>query len=448
MGMRAKNACLAIVNLRIMSLPKIQEVVDNDLCIACGACIEACPKDVVAASFNAYRGAAEVEIGTDGQPCLGCPAPCDSVCPSLVSDLRKSEDLLQTEEGVRFGPIKRASLGFANPHRFNGISSSGGIVRAIIYDALDRGEAVVCLAGDGAGGYVPERLEKPEDLERVPGSIYHSVTFAGAIDLCRTSGSPCVIVATPCQLAGIDNYIRTQEPSLERSISLRVGLICGWMYTTHSLGAFASYKGIQEPVANALYRGEDEKGLLKFTAEGKTHSFPRRDFSSKKEDQDYRASFSSVMNRLRCRVCEDHLNVLADVAVGDAWLRRKEGEKTSIVLARTELGCQRIRELELSSKIELEDSDAANDLLESQSRSLVLGTDAKEMASWLRSRGKITPQFLYDDAPATLPKTLPLKTRIKYSIEMILRRIVRSRHYRLYHRLYRIRAWIILKSTK
>ena len=35
--------------------PKILQVVDDDMCIACGACIEACPENVVRPSYFVAR---------------------------------------------------------------------------------------------------------------------------------------------------------------------------------------------------------------------------------------------------------------------------------------------------------------------------------------------------------------------------------------------------------
>lgn len=423
--------------------PKILDVVENDLCIACGACVEACPKKIVIPVFNAKRGAEEVSLATDHSECCGCPSPCDDVCPSIEVDFRGLKGFPQVQHGQRFGPIKKAVLGYAIEHRDNGVSSSGGIVRALIHDSIERGQAVICLSDNGSGGYMPQRIEERDDIQSVPGSIYHSVSFAGAINLCRSSDRDCVLVATPCQLEGIEKYIDLKEPSLRKKIALRIGLICGWMFSHHTLSAFAQYKGITSTVTHAKYRGDDEKGHLKFKADDKYFSFSRRNFKTRKDIVDYQASFSSVLNRLRCRVCENHLNVLADIAVGDAWLKRKEGDKTSIVLARSSSGLNRLNELEEKGNLVLEESQAIDDLLESQSPALVYGTTARDISSYLRGRGIEMPRFIYSDPSDFGEPDLSFKKRILIRIEMTLRVIVRNRWYRIYRFIYRIRKKVI-----
>jgi ferredoxin len=65
--------------------PEIRAVVDNDLCIACGACVSACPRSNLVPAFNDYRGANEVGF-VAGADCTGCDAPCVPVCPSVAID--------------------------------------------------------------------------------------------------------------------------------------------------------------------------------------------------------------------------------------------------------------------------------------------------------------------------------------------------------------------------
>ena len=66
--------------------PAIVNVVTDDLCIGCGACVYACPAGAIEPTFNSFRGAHEVEV-VDFQSCERCPAPCESVCPSLEVNL-------------------------------------------------------------------------------------------------------------------------------------------------------------------------------------------------------------------------------------------------------------------------------------------------------------------------------------------------------------------------
>lgn len=416
--------------------PAILDVVEHDQCIACGACVSACPNDAVAPVFHLGRGAHEVAI-VDAQACIGCPAPCDDVCPSLQVDLREllGDRVPDDQPVARVGPVEEVLLAASPEHRDNGVSSSGGIVRALIVAALAEGTPVVCLADDN-GTQSVETLLDPDDIDRVPGSIYHSVSFAGAIEALAAAPRPALLVSTPCQLEGIVGYIHRVDPSLEDRIALRVGLICGWMYTHHSLTAFQHYKGVEGDVTAAAYRGEDEAGRLKLTIDGVQHDWSRREFATTGDRLDYQASFSRYANRARCRVCEDHLNVLADIAVGDAWLERKQGEKLSIVVLRTPTGRRAFEQLAQSGAIEVE-SGTIDDIRESQSDRLVDGDEARALGAWLREGGAVSPVFDFGDGAEAL---LTRSDRASFRWEWMLRGLLRSGRHATFRRLYAGRA--------
>lgn len=369
--------------------PTILDVVALDQCIGCGACIEACPYRVVEPSYSAARGAHEVAVA-DTSNCSQCPKPCDVVCPSQTIDFT---NLLGPDAGP-LGPVRDVFLARSPDFCNDGVSSSGGVLRALVREALEAGTPVVCLADHGAREKM-QRLTRPTDLARMPGSVYHSVSFVGVIDLIRSASEPVAVVATPCQLAGLTKFIRFQEPALENRIALKLGLICGWMFCDHAISAFACYHGLGRSWDKARYRGEDQVGRLKIEIEGKAHIFKRRDHHGFYDRNTYAAAFSSNLNRMRCLLCEDHLNVLADVAVGDAWLERTAGQKLSVVVARTERGSSALAAAQRRGRLELMQSAGEPDLIESQSDRLIHGWGAKTMAAVLNARGITTPRFIY-----------------------------------------------------
>ncbi|WP_436795767.1 Coenzyme F420 hydrogenase/dehydrogenase, beta subunit C-terminal domain [Actinospongicola halichondriae] len=416
-------------------VPGISNVVRDDMCIACGACVAACPSQAVIPSFDDRRGAHEVRI-VDSAACASCPAPCDDVCPSLEVDL---VDLLQSRVAVRrSGPVSSTWLAAVPRHRDNGVSSSGGVLRALIHRAIERGSPVVCLTRQG-DDYGPELIEDLGDLGRVPGSIYHSVSFVRAIEVLRSAGRPCVLVATPCQLEGIAKFVRSVEPDLDSQIALRVGLICGWMYSRHALEAFAYHKQVDVSggIDDATYRGEGEAGNLVITTQGERHEFDRRTFDGLGDRIDYQSSFSRYANRLRCRVCEDHVNVLADVAVGDAWLERKRGQKLSLVVVRSARGEAAIADLRAHEEVEMEAADAG-DLVESQSTNLVEGIEARLFNEYLAGHGSTTPTFRFGDGEieSTGPTAIQ---RGAFRFELLMRGTLRGGRYRRFRRLYTAR---------
>jgi coenzyme F420-reducing hydrogenase beta subunit len=297
---------------------------------------------------------------------------------------------------------------------------------------------VICL-GDNGEGHGAILIKTIADIEKIPGSIYHSISFADALQLLSDIQQPCVLIALPCHLEGIRKFIININPKLIEKIELTIGLICGWMYSHHSIYAFAHYKKIRTKIREVSYRGDDKIGLLKIKTENRHLIYSRRSFASLSERIDYRASFSRTMNRLRCRVCEDHINVLADVAVGDAWLKRYTNEKMSIVLIRNKKGESAINDLIATGKVIFVNGNT-EDILESQSEDLVCGRSAKVMKDYLARKKIITPKFSFGD---DYKPVLQWFHRFLFNYELLMRGIVKESKYGLYRIAFLIYKWPI-----
>ena len=421
--------------------PLLKKVIADDLCIACGACIYACPFEVIKPAYNEYRGAHEVEI-TKTDYCLGCASACEKVCPSIAVDfveiLYGGDRRLEVS---REGPVERIYTGYSRKYRDNGVSSSGGIVRAIVDEAISKGYSVVCL-GRRNGDYRAVEINEKEEMAQLPGSVYHSVSFVQALDIIRKARGLCVVVAIPCQLEGIVKYIAGMEPALENKIALKVGIICGWMFSDHALKNFLDAKGIAGKIIDAGYRGEDKVGRLKVATKEGCFEFSRREFRNPRELLDYRSSFSRVLNRLRCRQCQDHVNILADISVGDAWLKRKRNEKESIIVARTRQGQRFLGELEGKTDLQLEDGHP-EDVTESQSSDLVFGVTAQEIAEMLGDKGYLRVSFNFGAKDQRRGQALPIRKRMALRHELMLRAMVREKRYFRFRMVFALR---ILRS--
>ena len=411
---------------------KIQQVVDNDMCIACGACIEACDKNKIIPAYNEYRGCNEVQI-LDTTACLNCDTGCESVCPSIEVDFQK---LIPEHSNLsRDGNYISVHIGYSPKNQFNGVSSSGGTLREITHFFLDKGIPVLCLSAESEladGKYNARMIYTMDEMERIPGSIYHSISFSDAIVQIRKV-EKCALVAIPCHLEGILNYIHLKEPSLLKKIVFKAGIICGWMYSDHSYLAFSKFHGIDEKITSIGYRGEDRIGKLKFYTNRNLLYFSRSVFNTLHELISYKASYSTDVNRLRCRSCQDHLNFLSDVSVGDAWLKRKRGEKLSIIIARNAVGVELLENLAKKNRLVIEDG-TFEDVIESQSSNLVFGTIARKLNTYLSKNRKIYPKFIFEDK--VLQDEITVLDHLKFKIEFIKRDLVRAQKYRKYKFIY------------
>ena len=59
-------------------------IVNNEYCVACGACIHDCPRKAIKIHKGLF---AEVDI----QNCVGC-GKCEKICPASVITMIKSEE--------------------------------------------------------------------------------------------------------------------------------------------------------------------------------------------------------------------------------------------------------------------------------------------------------------------------------------------------------------------
>jgi len=430
----------------IEKLPSIFEVIDNDLCIACGACIEACIFTNISPSYSEKRGAHEVRID-DSTKCLECHMPCDAPCPSIRVDFRNTVSQrnvkgVKVEFSKRGGGIKSTYLAYSSEHRNGGISSSGGVIREMICHQLELGTPVVCLAVDPDDGQLKARLlTELSEIKYVPGSIYNSISFVGAIDCLRKATKPVMLVSIPCHLAGVKQYIREVEPKLQNKIDVVCGIVCGWMYSDHSIKAFTEFKNIQGDVTSISYRGSDRVGQLQLTVDEKVHSFARKNFSTFNEAIDYQSAFSTDYNRLRCRLCEDHLNQSADLIAGDAWLQRTIKDKVSILGIRTEKGNDLILEMIKTKRLGVEEG-SFEDFIESQSANLVYNFEARKMSTSLRQKGKLVPEFMFDDWCEEI--NVSIVDNLNLLMEFLRRALIREKKYRTYRWFYIIRRYRVL----
>lgn len=422
---------------------KIIEVIENDMCIACGACVEACDRNQIVPAYNKERACNEVKF-IQSENCLNCQTQCVSVCPSVeVNFATLLPSGASTNRNENYVSIK---TGYSHEHQFNGVSSSGGVLREIIQNYIEKGIPVLCLAYEkevNDGKYNARQIFTLKDMERIPGSIYHSISFTDAITQIK-SVEECVVVAIPCHLEGLMKYIHEQEPALEEKIILKAGIICGWMYSDHSFLSFANYNNIERKIVDVGYRGEDRIGNLKLYAKEKLFNFSRNQFNTFNDLLSYRASYSTDVNRLRCRTCQNHLNFLADVVVGDAWLKRKKNKKLSIIISRNEKGEKLLNQLSYENKITTE-IGTFDDVIESQSHNLVYGVVARKLNKFLKDRGKIYPRFIFSDNIHESNNTV--LDYLMFKLEFLKRNLIRARRYKSYRLVYLISKFRRLIDT-
>jgi coenzyme F420-reducing hydrogenase beta subunit len=248
-------------------------------------------------------------------------------------------------------------------------------------------DGVIALSEIGGLDFAPRLVKDPDDIDGLPGSIYHNLPKDGVLDLLRRHEGRFVLVGIPCEFEGIFQYIYAYAPELERRIHTTIGLICGWQYSHHAIRAICQYKGIEfNQIERISYRGGGPVGKLRLRTGSEEHVISRRlDFA-------YQVAFDRSFNTPRCHLCVNHSNFLADLAIGDAWLPSTVTTRTgiSLVINRTERAEDLMRQLAASGDLRLVKA-SVEEIEESQKRSIVFGDFAYSYAEFRRRHGLHTP---------------------------------------------------------
>jgi len=374
----------------------IDLITNNDLCISCGTCKYACPKNEISIKMNNAKGMYEPVIANT-LSCLTCTdQPCLQVCPSYEEDFVSLANW--TDPSQRIGPVEAIYTGFSTNRDVHIRASSGGIVRELCRYYLDTGlvDGIITLKHVEGLDYEPHLYTSTDELiENSPGSIYHNINFENAIEILQNTRGRFALIASPCQLTSIRKWQQVCPDKSLGSIEVAIGFICGWMYSRHTVDHFAKYVGVsRESLADVTYRGGDKVGnLVLKSVSGTDQAFSRRPKPYvHAHTAAYRIAFSRTYSSKRCLLCAEHLNYLADVVVGDAWLPKHRDDKlgTSIVIVRNPSVVAVLDHLVAEGRVELTAS-STNEVVESQSEYFAFGAPARQMMNRLKKQGKFAP---------------------------------------------------------
>ena len=182
------------------------QFVEKKKCVGCNACVQRCPKGCIRLE--------EDEEGflypkTDSSLCVDCHL-CEKVCPVIF---RKEKRL----------PLKVYAMRNRDENiRFR--SSSGGIFYLLAAAVLARGGVVFGARFNERWEVIHDYTETLEGLAPFLGSKYVQSRIGNSYrqaELYLKAGRPVLFSGTPCQIAGLQNYLGKGNEYL-----LTVDLIC------------------------------------------------------------------------------------------------------------------------------------------------------------------------------------------------------------------------------
>ena len=195
-------------------------VIASGMCIGCGACEMA--DSTVKVSLNPKKLIYEPETA-------GSQTAAD-VCPAVAVDYEGLQKyLFPGSEIGAYGVVRSVHLSQSTNSARNIAASSGGLIKEVLRNLLSSGDIDGVIALDHVAGidFAARLVRTPEDVDTLPGSIYHNLKQTPALQILRDTPGRFALVAIPCQLEGMYAWIRTQAPELREKIVLTVGLLCG-----------------------------------------------------------------------------------------------------------------------------------------------------------------------------------------------------------------------------
>jgi len=357
----------------------IEPIVSSGLCTGCGTYVSICPTGaihMVETTAGFLRAQIESEL------CNFCGL-CAKSCPG--SHLEPG--ILTDETDPFTGPVLAAYCGYATDPDIRRTAQSGGIVTALLRYLLAVGQIngalVTRMPEDGSLRPLSFLAKNQEELRQAQGSKYCPIAANTALQRTFREDDSIAVVGLPCHIHGIRN-VQEHNKIWRKHIPLTIGLFCERILSFLAIDYLIERgKAKRSEVStfrfkNKLY-GKFPGNVCFVSKTGTTYEVSNH----------HRMECEDACTPFRCRLCFDKMNILSDIAVGDAWGIREGKKGYSAILVRTQRGLDVLRSAEQAGHIDLE-KVSAEDVFRGQ------GIDKKRIqwaaynSAWKR-RGGVAP---------------------------------------------------------
>lgn len=289
------------------------QIKDKSACCGCSACYAICPKQCITLSADKEGFLYPV---VNAEVCINCGL-CEKVCPVLHPKKKKTEPevfaVINTDEKIRLQ------------------SSSGGIFTFIAEKVIDEGGVVFGARFNENWEVVHDYTETKEGLSYFRGSKYVQSNLGNIFNQAKSflgAGRKVMFTGTPCQIAGLKNFLRKSYDNL-----LAVDVIC------HGVPSPTVWKGYLSQSVKNIYKNQPlSKGTLKLKDVIQNINFRskengwknyhvaieykngERESTSFYQNMYMNAFLSDFSLRPSCFACPAKLdNMQGDITLADCW---------------------------------------------------------------------------------------------------------------------------------
>lgn len=340
----------------------LSKVVENDLCIGCGACVQACESKALGVNWDDHGFLVATQ---NHNPCHADGA-CIEVCPFNPEPGAeyKNEDALANEylsgapnQHQKIGFYQSIYAGYSHQHRET--SSSGGIATYVYEKLFDKGlinhVVTVGEAKSADAHYQYNIVSHKDDLSSISKTRYHPVSLASALEEIKSLDGRVAISGVGCFIKAI-RLAQDNNPILKEKIAFLVGIICGGVKSKFFTEYLASSAGATlSDYSSPDYRVKDR------TSTAMDYGFSCTDNPSNSTKlikmRDVGDMWGTGMFKANaCDFCDDVTTELADISLGDAWLKpyNQDGSGHNVIVSRSPIAEQILQEGMASGELVLE----------------------------------------------------------------------------------------------
>ncbi|MCD4827855.1 MAG: Coenzyme F420 hydrogenase/dehydrogenase, beta subunit C-terminal domain [Candidatus Cloacimonetes bacterium] len=349
-------------------MKNIRFVAPSALCTGCGACAGVCPTGAISMTWDDYGDRVAC---VDESKCTECGL-CLRICPGHELDYQQINEVSPRQENsqllVGIGSHQRCEIIYATDGESFRQATSGGIVRTLVADLLERGEidGALMITGNEELSFpffAPAKIFTDPDEIRTH-EIHSRYCPAPLLENLNQleAGKRYAVVTLPCHTHAI-RKLQRHDPAWKERIPYLFGLICSGTPTASANAYLFADNGVDPDTLVWLdYRyGEWPKGVFGRDRQGKLHNV-RKMGGLKEQNRLFQmigvVYMSPYFWRRRCLFCADFFNQYADIACGDPWVKRywkgsiKDGIKGgTLCIVRTPEIAEQIERLKAEGKI-------------------------------------------------------------------------------------------------